>query len=45
MNVATSSSAIPPISLMRTMSERHRIVLNTGNNTKWDGAVLNEKTI
>jgi hypothetical protein len=38
MNVATSSSAIPPISPMRTMPERHRIVLNIGNNTKWDVA-------
>jgi hypothetical protein len=45
MNVAISSSAIPPISPMRTMPERHRIVLNTGDNTKWDGAVLNEKTV
>jgi hypothetical protein len=45
MNVAASSSAVPPISPMRTIPERHRLVFNTEKNARWDRAVLTEKSI
>jgi len=46
MNVAASSSAVPPISPMRTIPERQiSIQQSAQSNTKWDGAVLTEKGI